>query len=239
MANIAIIEATRYADGRERNCVYLGSYQEDGWVYFNDDIWWRAKKDKSNTQLFYISKEIWVSTTSIQITNIKLLNATQMQDIINGGGSVAPGGQGVEDALAWAKTMAEDESHGYDQQYRWGQYGDYDCSSFVYEAFRIGGGFNLPTHSGYTGTMITDFTNAGFTWYPGIGNSSTDCLRGDILLNITDHVEIYMGGQMLIGAHINEFGGITGGQPGDQTGNEISYGGFYSYPWDGILRYEG
>ena len=42
---------------------------------------------------------------------------------------------------------------------------------------------------------------------------------------------------MNVGAHINEFGGITGGQTGDQTGNEISEGGFYSYPWEGVLRY--
>ena len=234
MANLAIVQATRYVNGQTRNCVYLGSVQEDGWIYFNDDVWWRVSHDKSVVQLFYIDKQIWVSTNSLQLSTLTNLNTTEIQDIINGGGSIAPAGQGVEDALAWAKAIAEDESHGYDQGNRWGP--DYDCSSFVYEAFRVGGGFNLPVHSGYTGTMVSDFTSIGFTWLPGIGNIASECLRGDILLNQTDHVEIYLGNQQNIGAHINEFGGILYGQTGDQTGNEISISGYYSYPWDGILR---
>lgn len=43
---------------------------------------------------------------------------------------------------------------------------------------------------------------------------------------------------MLVGAHINEFGGVAGGQPGDQTGNEISTGGYYR-SWNCWLRWEG
>lgn len=236
MANLMIIEAQRYVDNDVRTCVYMGSYQEDGWIYFNDDTWWRARPDKSIVQLFYISKQIWVNTNGLVILNYIELSINKIENMLSGGGGISPGGQGVEDALAWAQDIADSVLHGYDQAYRWGP--DYDCSSFVYEAFRVGGGFNLPVHSGYTGTMISDFTNAGFTWYPGIGNSSSECLRGDILLNITDHVEIYLGNQQNIGAHINEFGGITGGEPGDQTNHEISVEPYYSFPWDGILRYE-
>ena len=84
--------------------------------------------------------------------------------------------------------------------------------------------------------MIADFTAAGFTWLAGVGNSASQLQRGDILLNISSHTEIYLGENMNVGAHINEFGGITGGQPGDQTGNEISESGYYSFPWDGVLR---
>ena len=95
----------------------------------------------------------------------------------------------------------------------------------------------MPEHSGYTGSMVADFTAAGFTWLPGVGNSASELQRGDILLNISSHVEIYLGENMNVGAHCNEFGGITGGQTGDQTGHEISEGGYYSHPWDGVLRY--
>lgn len=44
------------------------------------------------------------------------------------------------------------------------------------------------------------------------------------------------------GAHIDEKGRITGGKPGDQTGNEVSSVTYknYSYGgWDGVLRYCG
>lgn len=238
MANFAIVETKRYVKNQEQNCVYLGTMQGDGWIYFNDDVWWRCSLNNNQVytvQRFYIDKQIWINTNSATITNIKKLNSTSLQNLINGGGSIAPGGQGVENAIAYALAIAGDDSHGYDQANRWGP--DYDCSSLVYEAFRVGGGFNLPVNSGYTGSMITDFTNIGFTWLPNIGNTSDECLRGDILLNITDHVEIYLGNNQNIGAHYNEFGGITGGQSGDQTGSEISITGYYSFPWDGILRY--
>ena len=234
MGIVKIIQATRWSEGQSRSCVYLATVQGDNWLYFNDDIFWRCKLDKSVVQLFYINKQIWVNTDTLTINSITDLNSTAINNIVNGGGTTAPAGQGVEDALVWAKAIADDDSHGYDQGNRWGP--DYDCSSFVYEAFRVGGGFDLPVHSGYTGTMIDDFTAVGFTWIPGIGNTSSELQRGDILLNITDHVEIYLGMQQNIGAHINEFGGITGGQSGDQSGNEISISGYYSYPWNGILR---
>lgn len=153
-----------------------------------------------------------------------------------GNGSVA-GNKDVETAVQWAINIARDNSHGYDQGNRWGP--DYDCSSLIYEAFRVGGGFDLPVHVGYTGSMVADFTKAGFQWLPGIGNSQSGLLRGDILLNTKAHTEIYIGGGQNVGAHMNEFGGITGGRTGDQTGQEISEGGYYSFPWNGVLRYVG
>lgn len=79
--------------------------------------------------------------------------------------------QGVEGAIKWAIAVAEDASHGYDWDYRWGP--DYDCSSLVYEAFRVGGGFDLPVHTGNTHSMIRDFTAIGFKWLAGKGNSAS------------------------------------------------------------------
>lgn len=228
MAELITINATK-ASGQE--VAYIGTIGDDGYVYFNDSMYYRFKPAGTWEQNLYVLnrwRHSWTKCSMFVKLSAKNLNS--------GGGSVAPGGQGVEDAIQWALAIARDNSHGYDQGSRWGP--DYDCSSLVYEAFRVGGGFDLPVHSGYTGTMVTDFTAAGFKWLPGIGNSASELQRGDILLNIQAHVEIYLGENMNVGAHINEFGGIIGGQPGDQTGNEISEGGFYSFPWDGVLRYE-
>ena len=109
----------------------------------------------------------------------------------------------------------------------------------MYEAFRVGGGFGLPVHTGNTHSMIRDFTAIGFKWLAGKGNSASECVRGDILLNTANHTEIYIGNEMNVGAHINEKGTVRGGRPGDQSGREICTNGYYSYPWNGILRYEG
>ena len=39
-----------------------------------------------------------------------------------------------ENACAWARAIAYDDAHGYDQGSRWGP--DYDCSSLVITAYR-------------------------------------------------------------------------------------------------------
>ena len=41
----------------------------------------------------------------------------------------------IESAVNWAVGIANDNSHGYDQNSRWGV--DYDCSSLVISAFSI------------------------------------------------------------------------------------------------------
>lgn len=238
---LKIITGIRYINNIATTVYYIGTYQTDGWIYFNDDKFWRYNNEYQILQIFYISKEIWVDTNILEITNISNFNANKAQNISNGGGTTAPGGQGVEDAIRWAKAIAEDDSHGYDQVNRWGP--DYDCSSLIYEAFRVGGGFDLPIHTGNTDTMVNDFTQVGFEWLSGIGNKASECQRGDILLyNVTledGHTELYLGAQQNLGAHINEFGGTRGGEEGDQTGNEISITGYYSNPWSGVLRYTG
>ena len=87
--------------------------------------------------------------------------------------------------------------------------------------------------------MIQQFTGAGWEWFSGMGHDVSQLQRGDIRLNTSSHTEMYIGGQQNVGAHINELGGVTGGRTGDQTGNEISVSGWYSFPWNGVLRYAG
>jgi peptidoglycan hydrolase-like protein with peptidoglycan-binding domain len=43
----------------------------------------------------------------------------------------------------------------------------------------------------------------------------------------------------MVQASINERGGISGGQSGDQTGREIGISTYRNYPWDIVLRYVG
>lgn len=139
----------------------------------------------------------------------------------------------VERAIAWAKTIAYDAAHGYDQTSRWGP--DYDCSSFVISAYRSAG-LALPGAS-YTGNMRAAFCAGGFSWLP----ANTALKPGDVLLHEQNHTALYIGGGRIIHAAGNENGGATGGRPGDQTGREICETGYFvpSYGWDGILRYTG
>lgn len=227
MAEPVVITATK-ANGNEN--AYIGTIGDDGFVYFNDIDFYRFKPEGTWEQNLYILNRSRYSWTKSQVfTKLSAVNLNA------GNGSVAPGGGGVEGACVWAVGIAEDNSHGYDQITRDGGV-DFDCSSLVSWAFRENG-FDIPWPSPATFNMVSAFTAAGFTWLPGIGNRASDCQRGDILLNINAHVEIYLGNGMNVGAHINEFGGIYYGQPGDQTGNEISVSGYYSFPWDGVLRY--
>jgi len=138
----------------------------------------------------------------------------------------------IENAISWAVSTANDNSHGYSQSGRWGP--DYDCSSFVISAFKSAG-VNVGTAT-YTGNMRSQFTQHGFQWIPWsrIGGVS-NLQRGDILLNEKTHTEIYLGGNQNVGAHSNR--GYP--QTGDQTGTEVSVSGYYFHPWDGVLRYAG
>lgn len=135
----------------------------------------------------------------------------------------------IEAMVNYAIAIAEDDSHGYSWADRWDV--DRDCSSLMYDAadhagYGVGRG---PDKTRYTGTMEADFSAAGFSVLPYGG----DLIRGDILLN-DHHTEMYIGDGMNVGAHIAETGDVYG-EPGDQTGYEISIapnpGGF-----DVILR---
>lgn len=133
-------------------------------------------------------------------------------------------------------------SLGYDQYQRQNIYdgGECDCSSLVIWALKKAG-FDTGTAS-YTGNMSENLTRRGWVRLaPVLANARP----GDILLNDTYHVCAVISGYGLNAkiaqASIDERGCATGGQAGDQTGNETNVKNIYTYSrgWSCILRYQG
>ena len=142
----------------------------------------------------------------------------------------------VEYAVQWALGIANDSSHGYSQINRWGP--DYDCSSLIITAYENAGIPVKEAGATYTRNMEQAFRKCGFqvitNWNRATG---ADLKRGDVLLNVAHHVEMYLGNGKNVKASSDENGGITGAQQGDQYGNEITVSNYYNYPWDMVLRY--
>lgn len=145
----------------------------------------------------------------------------------------------IEKAIAQMETWAQDNSHGYDQANRWGP--DYDCSSAVIQAWQNAGVPVKSKGATYTGNMYSVFKSCGFEDVTASVDISagTGLQRGDVLLNHVNHTAMYCGNGQIVQASINEFGKTTGGQIGDQTGREFYIRGYYNYPWDVVLRYNG
>lgn len=149
----------------------------------------------------------------------------------------AEGARKIESAVQWAIQIANDDRHGYDQRNRWGP--DYDCGTLVTSAYRqagvdIAGGTGINTMN-----MEHFFTGAGFEVVSVDFSSGNGLIRGDVLLNTLNHTAMYIGDGKVVQASMNEFGDVTGGQEGDQTGGEIAVGRYYNYPWNLVLRYPG
>lgn len=159
----------------------------------------------------------------------------------------------LEAAVQVMEHLCSHEWHGYTQgSGRWGdgeghctvtvdgvQYrteqGDRDCSSAVISALQAAG-FNTGGAS-YTGDMRQCLVAQGWQWHPM--SSGYIAQRGDIYLNEVNHTAMCTSAMpdMLAEFSSNEFGGIRGGQVGDQTGEESVIRGYYDFPWDGILHW--
>ena len=148
----------------------------------------------------------------------------------NGGGS--GGGSGyIEQALKYA----DDNSIGYSQARRFHN-PDMDCSSFVYYSLIDSGSCTtkqLGSSPFATFGMKEPLQRAGFTIIPfsQIGGPAK-LKKGDILVNISDHTEIYIGDGKDVAAHADR------GHPegGDQTGTEVCVSGYYYDGWDYVAR---
>lgn len=140
----------------------------------------------------------------------------------------------VEKAVQWAIETANDNRHGYSQVNRWGETGDYDCSSFVISAYRHAG-LKL-TGATYTGNMRPAFLADGFVDVSSqVGlTSGYGIIAGDVLLNYSSHTCLSIGNGKVANCRTDE----GHPQPGDQ-GQEIRIQNFWSYPWNCCLRYKG
>lgn len=69
----------------------------------------------------------------------------------------------ADGAALFVENIAKDDSHGYDQKLRWGEKGDFDCSSLIIEAFEA---VKIPVKTKYgatwTGNIKSTFKKSGF-----------------------------------------------------------------------------
>lgn len=159
-----------------------------------------------------------------------------MYDVVQEGDIVSK----IENAVARAESIAADNSHGYDQNDRWGN-PNYDCSGLVIDCLEKSGIPVKTNGATYTGNIRKVFIKTGFKDVIKSVNVKTgsELKRGDVLLAEGKHVAFYCGNGKLVHASINENGKTTGGKSGDQTGKEICVRSYYNKPWTSVLRYTG
>ena len=123
----------------------------------------------------------------------------------------------TESAIQWMENHANNNAYGYDQRYRWGEKGDFDCSSAVISAWQAAGVPVMTKGATYTGNMYSVFLSCGFEDVTGTVNLVTGAglRRGDVLLNTAHHTAMYCGNGKEVEASINERGTAVDGAPGD------------------------
>ncbi len=132
-------------------------------------------------------------------------------------GSVSSG-RGSTAYLAFAREIAEDDTHGYSQARRVGN-PDYDCSSLVSHCL-VEAGYKV-TDYGTTVTLWHELEAAGFEKHSW--KDAAELEEGDIVFHYKgeQHVEFYCGDGRTLGAHGTGYA-VGDEAPGDQTGKEIS-----------------
>lgn len=227
MGGVAFITGAKYVNGKDTDCFYIGSVQNDGYIYFNDGTMYRMPRGTTDLQSFYVNKQIWVN--SGEIYNLKVFDFSpegivdSIGGITAGNGAISPNDK-VEAAVQWMINKATNNYVTYSQQVRNLKNpngSSYDCSSFVITGFYVGG---YDANAWTTVQMKDAFTALGFTWYPGSYFTSDQLQRGDILLNIIEHTQVYIGNNQDV---------VCGDTPARVTTHSPDN---YGSGWDGVLR---
>ena len=146
----------------------------------------------------------------------------------------------IETATQWMLDLADDNTHGYSQDKRWGP--DYDCSSAIITAWETAGVPVKSNGANATGSMYKAFLKSGFEDVTSEVNMTTQSgMRyGDVLLRLksgtkSGHTVMYIGNNQIVHASTSD------GHPesGDQTGKEICVRSYYNGNWGYVLRYTG
>lgn len=116
--------------------------------------------------------------------------------------------------------------------------GDYDCSESVRMCYAAAGVLPWGYWDSYmwTGIERDVLTRHGFAEINV--SSAAKMRRGDVLLK-SGHTEMYLGDNLQAGARGNEWGGISGGEQGDQSGYEIAKSAYRQGQWSTAFRYIG
>lgn len=180
-------------------------------------------KDKNKVS-FFGDEKTWKKDNA---NNITLGLAGGISKIVNIG-KLRSFNKSIQSAMDWAINIANDNSHGYSQQTRWGN-PNYDCSSLVISAYEAAGVPVKAVGASYTGNMRAAFTKVGFECYDF---GKVQLQPGDVLLR-NGHTEMYVGDGKNVGAHSN-----YDCSNGDSSGNEISVSNTGNN-WTWVLRYKG
>ncbi len=112
----------------------------------------------------------------------------------------------IEKAVQQMEAWAGNDSHGYDQTYRWGQHGDFDCSAAVSQACENAGIPVKEQRRNLHRQHARGIQKCGFVDVTSKVNRLTGAglLRGDVLLNTSHHTAMYCGNGKEVEASINE-----------------------------------
>ena len=193
--NLLVVEAERRINDIIKSVWYLATFQKDGFLYFNDDKFWRCDLNGEKLQYHYFNKDIWVDTENLK--NIKISEFKGSSSYSSG--IIAPNAN-VETAVQWMINKANSGNVAYSMDVTKRNLknpdGDcFDCSSFVITGFYVGG---FDANATSTHNMKSAFQDLGFTWIPSNYIESNACIRGDILLREyggpgDGHTNVYIG----------------------------------------------
>lgn len=154
----------------------------------------------------------------------------------------------IDDAVTFAVSIANDNSHGYSQAvrslYNISNPKSFDCSSLVctayYYAFTKNGltkqANYLKSNCSYTGNML-NMLNCGFEVVATNQTAHSKMVKGDVELNVTHHTALAIDSNNIVHARSSEGTSNTT----DDSGNEIRTQGWYLYSrgWTHRLRFTG